>query len=221
MTRSVDLVIFDCDGVLVDSELPANQVFCEALRAEGLCVELADIVRLLKGLSLRSCGDVIRREFDLDLSAAFFDRLQKRTYKRFRQELQAVPGVAEAMQALSVPYCVASSGSIEKMHFTLGLTNLLRFVDGRLFSASQVPRGKPHPDLFLHAAQSMAVRPSRCVVVEDSRPGVLAAEAAGMHVLGFAGTSLADARELADAGAEVFDDMADLPDLVRARREKS
>jgi HAD superfamily hydrolase (TIGR01509 family) len=215
MTRSVDLVIFDCDGVLVDSELPANQVFCEALCAEGLDVELADIVRLLKGLSLNSCGDVIRREFALDLTAAFFDRLQKRTFERFRRELQAVPGVAEAMQALSVPYCVASSGSIEKMHFTLGLTDLLHFVDGRLFSASQVPRGKPHPDLFLHAAQSMAVRPSRCVVVEDSRPGVLAAEAAGMRVFGFAGTALADARELADAGAEVFDDMAALPDLVR------
>jgi len=216
MMRPVDLVIFDCDGVLVDSELPANQAFCDALRAEGLGVDLSDVVRLLKGLSLRSCGDVIRREFGLDLSAAFFDQLQERTYQRFRQELRAVPGVGEAMQALSVPYCVASSGTIEKMHFTLGLTDLLRFVDGRLFSASEVPRGKPHPDLFLYAAEAMAVQPSRCVVVEDSRPGVLAAQAAGMHVLGFAGTDLADARELADAGAQVFDTMADLPDLVSA-----
>ena len=216
MRARAELVIFDCDGVLVDSELPANQVFCEALAAEGLAVELSDIVRLLKGLSLKACGDVIRREFDLDLSAAFFDRLQQRTYERFRRELQAVPGVGEAMQALKLPYCVASSGTFEKMRLTLGLTGLLCHVDGRLFSASQVKRGKPQPDLFLYAARAMAVAPGRCVVVEDSRPGVQAARAAGMRVLGFAGTMLADAHELADAGAEVFNDMAALPNLVSA-----
>ncbi len=214
MVAPPELVIFDCDGVLVDSEPPANRVFAEMLAEHGLDLGFEETVRLLKGLSLTSCVALLTSRFDLDLPDDFTCRLQERTYAAFRDELTAVPGVRTAMAALGRPCCVASSGGIEKMRFTLGLAGLLDLFDGRLFSAEQVARGKPHPDLFLHAAAAMGHRPAACVVIEDSLPGVAAAQAAGMAVLGFAGTALADAAALRAAGARVFTDMADLPALI-------
>lgn len=209
-----ELVIFDCDGVLVDSEPPANRVFAEMLAEHGLDLGFEGTVALLKGLSLKSCLALLATRFDLDLPDDFVDRLERRTYTAFRAELAAVPGVREAVAGLGRPYCVASSGEIEKMRFTLGLTGLLDLFDGRLYSAEQVARGKPHPDLFLHAAAAMGHLPEACVVIEDSLPGVEAARAAGMAVFGFAGTALADAAALGAAGAAVFTDMARLPELL-------
>ncbi len=208
------LVIFDCDGVLVDSELPANRTFRLMLAEQGLDLSLAETVGLLKGLSLPACAVLLRERFDLALPDDFFDRLQQRTYQAFRDELSAVPGIKDAVEDLALPFCVASSGAIEKMHFTLGLTGLLDLFRDRMYSAEQVARGKPFPDLFLHAAQQMGHSPDTCVVVEDSLPGVKAAQAAGMSVLGFAGTELADGDELGAAGATVFSDMRDLGALL-------
>ena len=208
------LVIFDCDGVLVDSELPANRTFRLMLAEQGLELSLAETVGLLKGLSLPACGALLKERFGLVLPDDFFERLQQRTYQGFQDELNAVPGVQDAVEGLALPFCVASSGAIEKMHFTLGLTGLLELFRDRMFSAEQVARGKPFPDLFLHAAAQMGHSPDACVVIEDSLPGVKAAQAAGMTVLGFAGTELADADELATAGATVFSDMRDLAVLL-------
>ena len=208
------LVIFDCDGVLVDSELPANRTFRLMLAEQGLELSLAETVGLLKGLSLPACGALLKERFGLVLPDDFFERLQQRTYQAFQDELNAVPGVQDAVEGLALPFCVASSGAIEKMHFTLGLTGLLELFRDRMFSAEQVARGKPFPDLFLHAAAQMGHSPDACVVIEDSLPGVKAAQAAGMTVLGFAGTELADADELATAGATVFSDMRDLATLL-------
>ena len=208
------LVIFDCDGVLVDSELPANRTFRLMLAEQGLDLSLAETVGLLKGLSLPACAVLLRERFDLALPDDFFDRLQRRTYQAFRDELSAVPGIKDAVEGLALPFCVASSGAIEKMHFTLGLTGLLDLFRDRMYSAEQVARGKPFPDLFLHAAQQMGHSPDTCVVIEDSLPGVKAAQAAGMSVLGFAGTELADGDELGAAGATVFSDMRDLGALL-------
>ena len=208
------LVIFDCDGVLVDSELPANRTFRLMLAEQGLELSLAETVGLLKGLSLPACGALLKERFGLVLPDDFFERLQQRTYQAFQDELNAVPGVQDAVEGLALPFCVASSGAIEKMHFTLGLTGLLELFRDRMFSAEQVARGKPFPDLFLHAAAQMGHSPDACVVIEDSLPGVKAAQAAGMTVLGFAGTELADADELGAAGATVFSDMRDLAVLL-------
>ena len=212
------LVIFDCDGVLVDSEPLANASFSQALRAEGLDWTVEETMRRLMGRSLKSCGEIVEAELGRALPADFFDKMQARTYQSFRDApLKPVPGVKQAVQALQkagLDTCVASSGAVEKMKFTLGLTGLWDLFGGRVFSSSQVPRGKPFPDLFLHAALEMNVQPFDCVVVEDSVPGVQAARSAGMRVLGYVGAPYVDRDAVAAAGAFLFTDMKQLPDLV-------
>lgn len=214
------LVIFDCDGVLVNSEPLANASLSRALKAEGLDWSPDETIRRLMGLSLKSCVEICEAELGRKLSDDFLEKMQAFTYQSFRDApLQAIDGVKEAILALQEAgrqTCVASSGSPEKMRFTLGLTGLWDLFDGRIFSASQVPRGKPFPDLFLHAAISMNVQPFDCVVVEDSLPGVQAARAAGMKALAYAGEPYANRDALQKAGGRVFDDMKQLPDLVLA-----
>ncbi|MCH7653183.1 MAG: HAD family hydrolase, partial [Chloroflexi bacterium] len=146
---------------------------------------------------------------------SFLPNLTERTYKAFEKELKPVAGIVDALKEITLPVCVASSGEVSKMRFTLGLTGLLPRFDGRLFSATQVARGKPHPDIFLHAAKEIGASPEQCVVVEDSVPGVLGGVSAGMSVLGFAG-GLTPAAELKKAGATLFHDMAELPGLLQS-----
>jgi HAD superfamily hydrolase (TIGR01509 family) len=212
------LVIFDCDGVLVNSEPLANASFSRAIRAQGLDWSPEEVLRRLMGLSLKSCVEVCESELGRKLPDDFVEKMQVITYQMFHDApLQPISGVKDAVLALheaAVLTCVASSGALEKMRFTLGLTGLWDLFDGRIFSASQVPRGKPFPDLFLHAALSMNVQPFDCVVIEDSLPGVKAARAAGMRALAYAGEPYADATALAAVGGEVFRDMAELPGLL-------
>jgi len=214
------LVIFDCDGVLVDSEPLANQSFSRALNAEGLAWSVEETMRRLMGRSLKSCVEIVEAEIGRKLPDDFLEKMQAVTYRSFREApLQPVAGVKDAIVALQkagLDTCVASSGSPEKMRFTLGLTGLWDLFDGRIYSSSQVPRGKPFPDLFLHAALDMNVQPFACTVIEDSVPGVQAAKSAGMRALAYAGAAYADRAALAAAGGELFDDMKKLPGLVRA-----
>ncbi|SEO49681.1 haloacid dehalogenase superfamily, subfamily IA, variant 3 with third motif having DD or ED [Rhodospirillales bacterium URHD0017] len=212
------LVIFDCDGVLVDTEPLANASLSRALRAQGLDWSPEETTRRLMGLSLKSCVEICEAELGRKLPDDFLETMQAYTYQSFRDApLQAIAGVKEAIltvQQAGRDTCVASSGSPEKMRFTLGLTGLWDLFDGRIFSASQVPRGKPFPDLFLHAALSMNVQPFDCVVIEDSVPGVQAARSAGMKALAYAGEPYANRDALRQAGGQVFDDMKQLPGLV-------
>jgi HAD superfamily hydrolase (TIGR01509 family) len=208
----VDLVIFDCDGVLVDSERLAVRVEARLLSTLGWDISEAEVVRRFVGRSDAFMRQEIERtlgrpvpEWDARYAAALS--------AAFRAELRAVPGVVAALDRLTVPSCVASSGTHEKMRLTLGLTGLLDRFAGRISSATEVARGKPAPDLFLHAASRMGVAPARCVVVEDSAPGVQAARAAGMRSLGYAG-GLTPPSWLEGPGTVVFDDMADLDRLV-------
>ena len=214
------LVIFDCDGVLVDSEPLANKSFSAALRPHGLDWSVEETMRRLMGRSLKSCVEIVEAELGRKLPEDFVEKMQEVTYGYFRDTpLQAVPGVKEAVIALQqagFATCVASSGSPEKMQFTLGLTGLWDLFDGRIFSSSQVARGKPFPDLFLHAAIEMNEQPFVCTVVEDSVPGLQAARAAGMRPLAYAGASYADRASLAQAGGILFDDMTQLPALVQS-----
>jgi HAD superfamily hydrolase (TIGR01509 family) len=212
-------VIFDCDGVLVNSEPLANASFSRAIRAEGLDWSPEETIRRLMGLSLKSCVEICEAELGRKLPDDFLGKMQTFTYQSFRDApLQPIAGVKDAILALQkagYDTCVASSGSPEKMRFTLGLTGLWDVFEGRIYSASQVPRGKPFPDLFLHAALDMNVQPFDCVVVEDSVPGVRAARSAGMRALAYAGEPYANRDALQQAGGEPFDHMKQLSELVR------
>ncbi len=211
--RDLQLVIFDCDGVLVDSEVISNEVLARSLTEQGLPTTLAQSRRDYQGLLLAEIDSRAQAKLGRPLAKDWLDRYERDRGAVFRHELRAVPGVAEAVrriQAAGVAVCVASQGKLEKTRLSLKLTKLdPLFPDEALFSAYSVPRGKPHPDLFLHAAQAMAVEPARCAVVEDTPSGVAAAVAAGMRALGYAADS--DATALQQAGAEVFESMEELP----------
>jgi HAD superfamily hydrolase (TIGR01509 family) len=217
--RDLQLVIFDCDGVLVDSETISNAVLARALTAEGLPTTLPQSRRDYQGLLLAEIDSRAQAKLGHPLAKDWIERYERDRTIAFRRELRAVPGVAEAIQQIKEAgpaVCVASQGKLEKTRLSLQLTKLdPLFVDEALFSAYSVPRGKPHPDLFLHAAQAMAAEPSRCAVVEDTLSGVTAAVAAGMRVVGYAADS--DAAVLRAAGAEVFEAMEELPGMLGFR----
>lgn len=212
------LVIFDCDGVLVDSEPIANTCFARALQREGLNWSVEETMRRLMGRSMKSCVEIVEGELGRDLPADFVDRLQADTLQAFHDApLRAVPGVIAAIDAIEAAgalTCVASSGGFDKMRVTLGITGLWQRFEGRIFSSTEVPRGKPFPDLFLHAALRMNEQPSVCIVVEDSLPGIQAAHAAGMRAMAYVGATHADAAALKAAGGHPFGDMSKLPALV-------
>jgi HAD superfamily hydrolase (TIGR01509 family) len=212
----LQLVIFDCDGVLVDSETISNEVLARALTEQGLPTTLAQSRRDYQGLLLADIDSRAEAKLGRPLAGDWLERYERDRAAVFRRELRAVPGVTEAVRrikAAGVAVCVASQGKLEKTRLSLKLTKLdSLFSDEALFSAYSVPRGKPHPDIFLHTAQTMAAEPARCAVVEDTPSGVTAAVAAGMRVLGYAADS--DATALREAGAEVFGAMEELPGLL-------
>jgi len=217
--RDLQLVIFDCDGVLVDSEIISNDVLARALTEQGLPTTLAQSRRDYQGLLLAEINSRAQAKLGRPLAKDWIERYERDRAVVFRRELRAVPGVAESIrriQTAGVSVCVASQGKLEKTRLSLQLTKLdPLFPDEVLFSAYSVPRGKPHPDLFLHAAQAMAAEPARCTVVEDTPSGVTAAVAAGMRVLGYAADS--DAAALRAAGAEMFEAMEELPGMLGFR----
>jgi HAD superfamily hydrolase (TIGR01509 family) len=180
------LVIFDCDGVLVDSESIANRVFAEMLLELGLEVSVDQMYSEFVGRSMTYCMRLVEERLGRAAPEDFVRRLQERTFAAFQTEgLRPTDGMFEALDAIALPVCVASSGEIEKMRFTLGLTGLLPRFEGRLFSVTQVARGKPAPDIYLFAASRMGVHPEACVVIEDSPVGAQAGLAAGMTVFGY------------------------------------
>ena len=212
---AIELIIFDCDGVLVDSERVANEVFAHALREVcGLEFSLEEMFDTFVGHSKLQC----LAKVEAMIGAPPPDELERRYREDINQALaesvQAVPGIEAVLRQLTLPCCVASSGSHDKMRLTLGKTGLFDYFEGNIFSTSEVERGKPHPDIYLHAAARMGVPdPACCLVVEDSPLGVTGAVAAGMRVFGFA--ELMPAHKLRDAGAhEVFERMSDLPALI-------
>jgi HAD superfamily hydrolase (TIGR01509 family) len=206
-----DLVLFDCDGVLVDSERLAVRTEARILAALGWPLSEADIVARFVGRSAAHMQAEV--EAALGRPVDWETEFEARYREVFTAELTPVDGVVEALDRIETPWCVASSGTHEKIRFSLGLTGLLPRFEGRIFSVEDVARGKPAPDLFLWAARSLRADPAACVVVEDSAAGVEAARAAGMAVLAFAG-GVTPAARLAGDGVVVFDAMADLPALL-------
>ena len=207
------LVIFDCDGVLVDSERLSNQVFADMLNELGFPATLDYMFDHFVGHSMAYCLDLVARLLGQPPPANFADQYRERVKDAFVAKLQTVDGIETALNEIKLPYCVASSGDHDKRRTTLGITGLLPRFDGKLFSVTEVGKGKPWPDIFLHAARSNGVAPDRCVVVEDSPTGVTAAVAAGMTVLGYAALT-APAGLLAAGAHHVFTNMAELPRLI-------
>jgi len=215
--NSFDLIIFDCDGVLVDSERVANEVFARVLEEVcGLQFTLEDMFDTFVGHSRDQCLRKIETLIGEPPPSELDRRYQQDINSALAESVAAIDGIEAVLEQLALPYCVASSGSHDKMRMTLGKTNLMRFVAGRIFSTSDVERGKPHPDIYLHAARTMGIDdPARCLVIEDSPIGVTGAVAAGMKVFGFA--ELMPAHRLHASGAHhVFDRMHDLPNLIAA-----
>ncbi len=209
---SIELVIFDCDGVLVDSEPIANEVLRDALHELGWSLTIQETQRRFIGRSMTAVVHDIEQYVGRRLPESWLAELESVTFERFRQELHPIEGVAGALDRIACRTCVASSGSHAKMRVTLSKTGLWDHFVGRIFSADDVKRGKPAPDLFQLAASVMQADPSRTVVVEDSAPGVEAAVAAGMRPIGFCQRGQDD--DLESRGARIVNRMTELPGVI-------
>ena len=208
------LVIFDCDGVLVDSDRISLRIQAEHITALGMPTTYEDCVRDFLGLGRPGTVRILEERYGGALPEGWEEDLDAAVDAAFQRELRPVHGIVAALDQIAIPTCVASSGSQEKMRLTLGLTDLRERFEGRIFSADEVERGKPAPDLFLLAAAQMGAAPEDCIVVEDSPFGAAAARGAGMSALGYAADD--DGESLAREGAAVFHSMADLPALIGA-----
>jgi HAD superfamily hydrolase (TIGR01509 family) len=211
--RAPALVIFDCDGVLVNSEHISHSILHALLIEHGAMISYEETVERFLGTSTAGFLEKVGAIVGGRCTSGFLDRFRNECLAAFLERLTAVPGVEDVLRSLSVPFCVASNGRHLKMKATLGMAGLLKYFDGRIFSVEDVSQPKPAPDLFLHAAQTFGAAPRECVVVEDSPTGIQAARAAGMRTLGFA--AITSAHRLLSAGAHsVFDSMNELPSLL-------
>jgi len=216
-----DLVIFDLDGVLVDSERLSCGCLQALLAESGIALTLDEIYARFLGRGFEVVAEQYRQTGGTSIPDGFRARFEAAVSAAFTAELQAMPGIHDLLTSLPMPYCLASSSGRVRIALSLKLAGLTDRFDGRVFAAEQVARGKPAPDLFLHAAQAMGAAPGRCLVIEDSDPGIAAGRAAGMTVWGFTGgshltTSDAAQRLRASGAAEVFAKMAALQDALVA-----
>ena len=210
------LVIFDCDGVLIDSEVIACRTMAHALTREGYSISGDQVALRFAGLSAKSRQTVVERELGRQLPEQFEAMAWQDLHAAFREELTAMAGVEAVLDALNIRFCVASGSSPKRLEFTLGLVGLHERFAPHIFSSESVRYGKPAPDLFLHAARQMHTEPQDCLVIEDSVAGVQAAQAAGMDVLGFCGGGHCPpnhARRLMDEGATAV--FSELPAILR------
>jgi HAD superfamily hydrolase (TIGR01509 family) len=212
MEKQSKLIIFDCDGVLVDSEPLSNRTIAGQMRELGISMTEEEAIQLFAGGSLKNVTDYVKEITGKEAPSDMEEVYRERSYELFRKELQPVPGIKDILQKLPNIKCVASNGPIEKMNLNLKLADLIHFFDENLFSAYEVGHWKPDPRLFLHAAQTMGFEARDCIVIEDSDHGIYAAKAAGMQVYGFAGRTPRE--KLESAGAEVFEEMAQLSSIL-------
>ncbi len=220
-----DLIIFDCDGVLVDSEIIAAQVESALLTEAGYPISVEEMGERFAGMTWQNILFQVEREANIPLSATLLDKSEKLLDMRLERDVQAIAGVQSALSRINLNRCICSNSSSQRLAMMLGKVRLKSLFDPHIFSAKDLgaDRVKPKPDIFLHGAKQMGVSPSRSVVVEDSVHGVQAARAAGMRVIGFTGASHtypSHADKLTDAGAEtVISRMTDLPGVVAALAE--
>lgn len=212
------LVIFDCDGVLGDTEPVAGDMFAKFVRAEGYSGSHEECLRTFRGRSMKTAIEIIEADIGRALRPDWGDDITAQVRAVFEENVDPIPHihrVTDAVRAAALPSCVASSSVMPHIETVLRHIDLTDHFDGRLYSATMVEHGKPAPDLFLHAARDLGHEAEQCFVIEDSLPGVQAGIAAGMTVFGYAGDPETDPRMLAEAGATVFDDMRKLPALMK------
>ncbi|WP_448028455.1 HAD family hydrolase [Bradyrhizobium liaoningense] len=221
----IDLIIFDCDGVLVDSEVISCRAHADVLTRHGYPITSKQVFERFLGRSTKQANLEIETELGRKLPEAYHGDLQDELFRSFEADLEAIRGIHDVLDVVTQAVCVASSGSHQRMRVSLGSTGLYERLAPKIFSASQVKNGKPAPDLFLFAAKQMGVPPERCVVIEDSLAGIAGAREAGMTVFGFCGGSHCGnghAETLRQAGADLtFADMHQLPELVRRVEAKA
>lgn len=205
-------ILFDCDGVLVDTEAISIQVLVEMSATLGLHLEKEYAMEVFTGLSLMACFQFIQNRVGVPLPRDFELRFRKRTFDLFEKELKAIDGIYEVIENLKIPFCVASSGPQNKIALNLKLTGLYDYFNGNIFSCFDIQRWKPDPAIFLHAAKTMGFAPKDCVVIEDSIPGVKAAIAGGFDVYAYANKRTE--KQLADLGAKLFYKMEALLPLL-------
>ncbi len=215
------LIIFDCDGVLVDSEPISIAVLLEMIAKSGVTLSEDDAYDRFLGRSMATISKILHEEYGFAASEADLDEMRTNLYSRFELDLQPIPGIADTLKKLPQRRCVASSSQPERIRLSLRLTGLIDLLDPHIFSATMVKNGKPAPDLFLFAANTMNVDPAECVVIEDSPAGIQAAKAAGMRVFAFTGGTHSRGGRLestlASLGPDlIFDDMLQLPDLLKS-----
>jgi HAD superfamily hydrolase (TIGR01509 family) len=216
-TYPFELLILDCDGVVVDSEPITMRILAEMLNDLGLSMNIEEVAQRFTGQTFTRILELISDLLGTSLPQDFVPIYRDRTFAAMETELKPVEGIITALDQINIPYCIASNGPHEKMQKTLSITSLLSRFEGRLFSSDDVPRGKPFPDLFLFAARHFAVPPSACLVIEDSASGVAAALAAEMSVYGFSECAT-DGRLLAAGANGIFRQMSELPSLVAGSR---
>ncbi len=205
-------IIFDCDGVLVDSEPIGNQVMIDMANALGADIDLKYAYQHFKGKSLNSCMQQIEQRINKPLPSYFEKDYRTQSFERFKREIKPVEGILEVLKDLQLPYCVASSGPETKMRLNLEVTGLLPFFESRIFSCYQIQKWKPDPAVFLWAAKTMGFLPEECLVIEDSTTGVEAALSGGFNVFGF--TAHDDENDLSTLTPVTFNSMIKLLELI-------
>jgi HAD superfamily hydrolase (TIGR01509 family) len=221
-----DLIIFDCDGVLVDSEPISIAILVDIITEAGVSITEETAYERFLGKSMATTIEILRTDFDMIVTDEHLRRARSELQTRFRRDLKPMPGIADMLRNSKTPRCVASSSQPERIRLSLEVTGLLELFEPHIYSATMVKRGKPFPDLFLHAAHEMGASPVRCLVIEDSPAGILAAKDAGMRVFAFTGGSHAGegALQAAIDALEpdlVFGNMRQLPDLLQASAKAS
>ncbi|MBS1914188.1 MAG: HAD-IA family hydrolase [Bacteroidetes bacterium] len=207
-------VIFDCDGTLVDSEVPAHEIMIEMIAELGHTFSMDEAMVAFRGRRMAECVALIERLIGRPVPESFVPEQRRRLALAFRERLRPIDGALELVRSMTLPFCVASSGPREKIELSLSLTGLRPYFGDRIFSSYEIGSWKPDPGLFLHAARAMGVGPSECAVVEDSIPGIQAGVAAGMMV--YALTGGGDAETL-PPGVQVIRHLLELPNALAAR----
>ncbi|GAA3585400.1 HAD family hydrolase [Snuella lapsa] len=205
-------IIFDCDGVLVDSEEISNRVLIEMMDAIGVKMEMEYAMENFTGKSLNSILKYLEGQINRELPSHFEKEFRERTFKRFKTDLKPIKGIHTLLDKIKVPYCVASSGPTEKIKLNLTTTGLIGKFENKIFSSYEIGSWKPSPGIFEYAAREMGFKPSECAVVEDSIYGVIAAKRGGFDVFGFANGN--NKSELENEGAIVFFEMEKLIDFL-------
>ncbi|AIN74091.1 HAD family hydrolase [Flavobacterium psychrophilum] len=210
--EDIKCVIFDCDGVLVDSEIIGNQILLSMSKEYGLEMTIEDAIKNFNGRSLKDSFQQIEKLTSNRLPDNFESEYRKQTFEAFKTELKPIKGVKKFIDSLSISYCVASSGPIEKIHLNLTTTGLIEKFENKIFSSYQINSWKPDPEIFLFASREMGFTTNECIVIEDSKAGVISAKKGGFKVYGFANEN--NEKELKDEGAIIFYSFEELANLL-------